>query len=188
MPARKQISREMILAAALTLLKTQGYEAVNIKRLSNALGCSTQPVYLSFSGMDKLREALAPLAAAEFERYMKGGQSEGTIRLYDLRYIRFAKEEPHLFRFLFLRQNAFAETRQALLPMIEAAIAELMDTYRLGHNEADTLHDQLWMHAHGIASMIATHFCDWDMTKAERMLAECRAAFVREYEARDVYK
>lgn len=53
--AKKQVTKEMILTTALKLLREQGYEAVNIKQLAQALGCSTQPVYLSFSGMDQLR-------------------------------------------------------------------------------------------------------------------------------------
>ena len=67
MPAKKQITKDMILGAALKLLKEQGYDAVNIKQLSKELGCSTQPVYLSFSGMEDLRKELLPLAAGEFE-------------------------------------------------------------------------------------------------------------------------
>ena len=68
-------------------------------------------------------------------------------------------------------------------PMIEEAIAGLMDTYHIDHTEADLLHDQLWMHAHGIASMIATNFCDWNMEKVERMLSDSRHAFTQKYEA-----
>lgn len=183
MPAKKQVPREMILAASLKLMKEQGYEAVTIKQLSKELGCSTQPIYLSFSGMEELRKALAPLAVAEFEQYMRGDHADGVIRLYDLRYLQFAREEPRLFRFLFMRPNAFSEIRQVLLPVIERSIAELMETYHIGHDEADTLHDQLWMHAHGIASMIATDFCDWNMKKVERMLLHCRRAFTQKYEA-----
>ena len=100
MPAKKQVPKEKILSAALKLLREQGYEAVNIKQLSKALGCSTQPIYLSFSGMEELRGELTPLAVAEFERYMG---KDGVIRLYSMTYIRFAKEEPRLFRFLFMR-------------------------------------------------------------------------------------
>ena len=44
MPAKKLVTREMILTAALKLLREQGYEAVNIKQLANALNCSTQPI------------------------------------------------------------------------------------------------------------------------------------------------
>ena len=183
MPAKKQITKEMILTASLKLLKEQGYEAVTIKQLAKALGCSTQPIYLSFSGMEELRKALAPLAVAEFEKYMDSDETGGGIRLYDLRYLQFAREEPRLFRFLFMRPNAFSEIRQALMPLIEDSIAELMRTYHIDHDEADTLHEQLWMHAHGIASMIATDFCDWNMEKVKGMLAQCKRAFTQKYEA-----
>ena len=182
MPAKKQITKDMILGAALKLLKEQGYDAVNIKQLSKELGCSTQPVYLSFSGMEDLRKELLPLAAGEFETYMKNSSRDGLINLYDMSYIRFAREEPRLFCFLFMRANAFSEIKQALLPVIERSIGELMNTYHIGHEEADILHDQLWMHAHGIASMIATNFCDWNMEKVGMMLADCRRVFTEKYE------
>ena len=58
-----------------------------------------------------------------------------------------------------------------------------MAAYHIGRKEADILHDQLWMHAHGIASMIATDFCDWNTDKVERMLADCKRAFTRKNEA-----
>lgn len=183
MPAKKQITREMILTAALRILKKQGFEAVNIKRLAKELKCSTQPVYLSFSGMDELREALIPLAVKEFETMMKKNSRDGIIRIYDMEYIHFAKSEPKLFCFLFMRANAFAEIKRTLFPIIEQSITELMDIYHIGHEEADYLHDHLWMHTHGIASMIATDFCDWDMAKVETMLKECKVAFTRKYEA-----
>ncbi len=183
MPAKKQVTKEKILHVALKLLREQGYEAVTIQRLAKTLGCSTQPVYLSFSGMEELRAALIPLAVAEFKTCMKRDSEGGAVRLYDTAYLRFAKEEPRLFCFLFMRSSAFAEIRQALMPMIEQAIEALMAAYHIDHDEADFLHDQLWMHAHGIASMIATDFCGWNMEKAERMLADCRRAFTKKYEA-----
>ena len=182
MPAKKQITKEMILDASLKLLKEQGYASVNIKQLSKELRCSTQPVYLSFSGMEDLRNELLPLAVKEFKNYMKNNSSDGLICLYDINYIHFAKEEPRLFGFLFMRANAFSEIKQALLPVIEQSVQKLMSTYHICYEEADILHDQLWMHAHGIASMIATSFCDWNMKKVSRMLADCKRAFTEKYE------
>ena len=182
MPAKKLITKEMILDAALKLLKEQGYDAVNIKQLSKELGCSTQPVYLSFSGMEDLRNELLPLAVKDFETYMKQNSEDDLIRLYDITYIHFARDEPRLFCFLFMRANAFSEIRQALVPVIEQSVKKLMRTYHISYEEADLLHDQLWMHAHGIASMIATSFCDWDMEKVNRMLTDCKDAFTEKYE------
>lgn len=182
MPAKKQIIRENILKAALKILKEQGFEAVNIKTLAWELKCSTQPVYLSFTGMEELRAALIPMAVKEFEDIMKGYGRNDMICLYGIEYINFAKNEPKLFNFLFMRANAFSEIKRTLLPIIELSVNELMDTYHINHEEADYLHDNLWMHAHGIASMIATDFCDWDMDKVGCMLAECKAAFTGKYE------
>ena len=185
MPAKKQVTKDMILSAALKLLKEQSYEAVNIKQLAKELGCSTQQIYLSFSGMRELRNELVPLAVLEFESRMKSDE-DGVIRLYDMPYIYFAKNEPHLFCFLFMRANAFSEIKRILLPIIDKSVGELMETYQISHEEADLLHDHLWMHAHGIAAMVATKFCDWDMEKVQKMLSECKHTFTEKYEARDV--
>ena len=181
MPAKKQITREMILKAALQLLREDGFDAVNIKSLAKALNCSTQPVYLSFRGMDELRSDLAPMAVDTFEDCMRANSPNEVIHLYGMEYIHFAKTEPRLFCFLFLRANAFVEIKRKLFPIIEESIKELMDDYHISHEEADALHDHLWIHTHGIASMIATSFCDWDMKKVERMLNESRAAFTEQY-------
>ena len=115
---------------------------------------------------------------------MPGGLFRNKINavIYKSIYRIGGREEPRLFRFLFMRPRAFSQLRQALLPMIERSVAALMETYRIGHEEADLLHDQLWMHAHAIAAMIATDFCDWDMAKVERMLDGCRHAFTQQYE------
>lgn len=51
MPAKKQVTKEMILGAALRVLMEGGTEAVNVKSLAAELGCSTQPIYLSFDNI-----------------------------------------------------------------------------------------------------------------------------------------
>lgn len=182
MPAKKLITRDMILNAALVILKKRGYDNINIKELANELKCSTQPIYLSFTGMDELKKELIPMAVDEFENIMKNNNKDGVIRLYDIGYIQFAMNEPRLFNFLFMRANSFEEIKKKILPMIEQSIKELMDIYNISYEEADYLHDNLWMYAHGIAAMVATSFCDWDMSKVKYMLSECRDMFTKRYE------
>lgn len=187
MPAKKQITKDMILNASLNILRQQGYDGVNIKNLAAELKCSTQPVYLSFAGMDDLRNELTFLAVQKFTDIMEQEKKGGKIHLYDIEYVRMAKREPKLFCFLFMRENSFAEIKKMIGPIIEASISEFMDKYDIDHEEADYLHDNLWMHAHGIASMIATDFCDWDMSKVELMLVQCKTAFTGKYEAENVH-
>ena len=181
-PAKKQISREMILSAAFELLRKGGREAVNVKALANRLHCSTQPVYLSFSGMDALRTELGATALQKFAEEMQQMSEDGVIRLYGMQYIQYAMKEKEVFKFLFMRQNSFDEMKQLLRPITEQAIQELMKRYEIDHEEAHYFHDQLWMHTHGIAAMAATEFCQWDMKKVERMLSECELYLGRKYE------
>lgn len=182
MPAKKQITHDMILEVSLKLLKEKGFEAITVKELSKALHCSTQPIYLSFTGMDELRNELIPLAVKEFRTVMEKESPDGAIRLYDRTYIHFAQNAPRLFCFLFMRANAFIQTKRLLFPIIDQSVKEFMALYGISYEEADSLHDHLWMHTHGIASMIATDFCDWNMEKAEHMLTECKEAFLKKYE------
>ena len=182
MPAKKQIKRDMILQAALTLLRRKGFEAVTVKSLAKTLHCSTQPIYLSFASMEELRKELLPMAIETFQHFMKKESQQEQICLFSMEYIQFAKQEPKLFHYLFMRSNAFHEIKQILLPVIEQSIEIFMQDYQISHEEADLLHDHLWMHAHGIATMIATEFCDWDFEKVEHMLNESRKAFTMKFE------
>lgn len=182
MPAKKQITREMILAAAFELLKEGGIEAVNVTALAKRLHCSTQPIYLSFSGIDALREVLRELVVKEFAKEMEQMSGDGVVRLYGMRYVLYAIKEKKVFKFLFMRQNSFEEIKQLMKPITDRAIQDLMNQYGIDYEEAHYFHDQLWMHAHGIASMAATVFCHWDLDKVEKMLNECQIYLGKKYE------
>ena len=156
-----------------TMLEEKGYDSINVKTLAARLGCSTQPIYLSFRNMDDLRQAIANAAVQEFVSFMHE-DNEHAAHLYGMGYIRFAQEHANLFRFLFMRENAYTEMKNALSPIIETAVQNLMSEYGCSHEKAEWIHDQLWMHSHGIASMIATGFCDWDMEKVSRMVKEAQ--------------
>lgn len=182
MPAKKQVTKEKILSAALELLRKGGIEAVNVKMLAQKLNCSTQPIYLSFPGMNELRTELTAKAVEFFVQEMKNAGASSP-NLFGMSYIHFAMTEKELFHYLFMRPNALSEIKESLVPMMERSISELMERYHINHAEADYLHDQLWMHTHGIASMIATDFCLWDPGKIADMLNECRICFTQKYEA-----
>lgn len=182
MPAKKRITKEMILTASINLLRKGGMEAISIKALANALHCSTQPIYLSFANMEELRKETSRYAVEIFVKEIQALCGENNVHLYGLSYVAFAKKDPKLFQFLFMRENAFTELKDALRPIIDASINELMGKFQISREEADILHDQLWVHTHGIAAMIVTGFCHWDMNKACQMIQNCEEALTQKYE------
>ena len=73
MPAARRISRDEIIDAAVEVLRDGGFSAVNARSVAKKLGCSAQPIYLSFKSMDELKTALTERAI--------GGRDGGGSRL-----------------------------------------------------------------------------------------------------------
>src|SRR5947207_9265011 len=58
MRSSESSGRQAILDAALRLLRDEGPEAMRVRRVAAAAGCSTMGVYTHFGGKDGLTEAL----------------------------------------------------------------------------------------------------------------------------------
>lgn len=175
MPAKKQVPKDMILSAATDLFRQDGMAAVSITGLARRLGCSTQPIYLSFSGMDELKAALRVEVKQYFFRRMDMTpleQADLSFAVQGLRYIQFAKEEPEIFQFLFMRKKGYAEMKADLLPVMDKAISQITERLHITPEEAHDFYDQLWVYLHGIAAMTANSYCEWDMEKVQGMATQ----------------
>ena len=107
MPTQK-ITREMIVEAAFELAREQGMEAVQVKAVAAALGCSVQPVYGYCGSMEGLKELVTERAGRELREYVEA-RLDPADRFASLgrAYAAFAKEEPHLYRLWFLRPRRY---------------------------------------------------------------------------------
>ena len=103
MPARAKVTKEMIVDAAFAIAREAGVERINARTVSERLHCSTQPVMYHFATMEALKRtvyAKADLYHSEYLMNMKKPPKGAALGI-GMNYIRFAIEEPHLFRFLF---------------------------------------------------------------------------------------
>ena len=71
MPAKKQITKDAIIKAAIDIVREHGIDAVNVRSLAKKLKCSTQPIYLSFKGMDELKQELIKSAEKAYDKYIE---------------------------------------------------------------------------------------------------------------------
>jgi len=99
--------------------------------------------------------------------------------------IRFAREEPNLFRLLFLRRRDTAE-----FPPTENHSADIRrairETFSLTDAQADELHRHLWIYVHGLCTLIVMGVNDIPDTEAARLLGEvCRALLIAQRGPRD---
>lgn len=108
MPPKVKITKEMIIESSFQIIREEGYESLNARRIAETLGCSTQLVLYHFKTMDEIREEVYQIADNYHTRYIMPEEQSATNPLLKLglNSIRFGYEESNLFCFLF-QSNKF---------------------------------------------------------------------------------
>lgn len=86
-------------------------------------------------------------------------------------YIQFARDERELFKLLFMRDRSgerIEEDREAIRPQLNI----IMKNLGVSEDEANMFHLELWVYVHGIATMIATSYLEWDEDFVSRTLTD----------------
>lgn len=173
MPPRIKITKDDIIEKTLDLIRAGGEAAINTRSIAAALNCSTQPIFSNFSSMEELYEAVICRA---YERYLKFLQAEAEsgkypkYKAFGMAYIRFAKEERELFKFLFMRDRK-GEDLISTSDMRESADL-IVEATGMSLQEAELLHFEMWTCVHGIATMIATSFLDFEWEEISNMVTD----------------
>lgn len=161
--ARKiQISKEVILEAALKLLIRDGYSSINIKTLSREIGCSTQPLVWHFDNMEGLRRALADYALMYANEKMCPS-ADGAVNAFaqtGQAYIKMALDEPNLFRFVFLNESGCYPAGNAKMLTEDDDNTELIQRIakelQISEQTAGQYFQNTLIYTHGLASFAAT--------------------------------
>ena len=171
MPPKTRVTAEMILDAAVEVARQSGFENINARTVSGQLHCSTQPVMYHFSTIDRLKKAAYKRVDHLHSEYMINTlPGQDPILGIGLNYIRFAVEEPQLFRFLF--QSGYAEEND-LLGMVDSeglapVLAAMQEGAGLSMEKSRDVFITVALFAHGYASLIANNHLEFD----EKLIAE----------------
>lgn len=184
MPPKIKFTREEILAAAVELTREQGLSAVTARAVGERLGASARPIFTAFQNMEELQEEVVRAARALYNQYVAAGlRQTPAFKGVGTQYIRFAAEEPQLFRLLFMSEQAEKPQVDGVLPMIDenypAIRRSLQTAYDLTAQDADWLYRHIWLYTHGIAAACATHLCRFSAEDISRMLTETFASLLR---------
>lgn len=183
MPARKIISKDAILNAAFGLVREEGMNALNMRTLAKRCNCSTQPIYLSFKGAEELKCELAAKITEAFYGFLEKEIASGKYPEYKavgMGYIMFAAEEPELFKFLFMRKRFNKGDFES--DSFDKATFMIMKNYGLYSDDAYKLHTEMWLFVHGIATMVATGYLDWDLEKVSVMVSDVFLGLTKNFE------
>ncbi len=173
MPPKAKVTREQIVDAALSLARRAGPEAVNARAVAAELGCSTQPVFSYYDSMGALQRDVLAAAGTVAQGYMDPANEPGypPYKAVGMGYIRFAMEEPALFRWLYMRDRS-GEPAADDRAENAAVIRLIAEKTGLGPDDAWLFHLEMWLFVHGLAATAATKYVDWDRPLISSMLTD----------------
>lgn len=161
MPPKPKYTKEEIVAAAFDLTREKGIDAVVAREVGNRLNTSSSPIFTVWSSMDELKEDVRKLAKERYREYMKDiFDYSPSFKEYGMRCVRFATEEPNLFRLLFLTKreehSPYVRFKQEFESIFIPLVEEIMSQFGLSQSDAEDLLSQMIIFANGIAEYVLT--------------------------------
>lgn len=162
--------RAQVLRAARRIVLKEGFAALTMRKIADAIEYAPGTIYLYFES----RDAIAfELCRAGFEAFLAALLPAGSIadpveRLHELgrRYIRFGLENPETYRLIFMddpkyASSVFQEDAEApdspgmrALGLLVSIFSELREAKRLAIDaEPHALAEMIWAAVHGIVSI-----------------------------------
>lgn len=162
MAPKNKFTTEEMVAAALRVVRAKGIDGLTAKTMAGELGTSTQPVFTGFGSMDGLKAEVYAAAVRVYDGYTTAGLKE-TIPFLGVgrQYIRFAREEPELYRLLFLTRVREYSAMESMRHLQEHVRPTLMEVYRITAGEADFYFRDLWLVVHSLSTLIVTGDCPY---------------------------
>lgn len=173
MAPKSKFTKEEMVAAALRVVRSRGIDRLTAKTMADALGTSTQPIFTGFGSMEGVRQAVYAAAIRVYDDYTNAGlQRETPFLGVGMQYIRFAQEEPELYRLLFLARAQTQErhTTTSMRHLQEKVCPMLMSIYHITAEEAEFYFRNLWLVVHSLSTLIVTGDCPYNQQEIEQIL------------------
>lgn len=173
--------RSALLEAGLRLLRERSVDDLGLRELAREVGVSPAAIYRHFPDKAALRSALAReglerLAAAQRRATRAAGGGRAGFLASGLTYVRFAVDNPALFRLVFSAASA-CDPLEAQLDQVSTAMRGLRQDIEAllpaelpaAARKAAALH--AWALAHGIAQLVLDGQIPADWRLIERVLS-----------------
>lgn len=158
-PPKTKYTKEKILDAAFEILHQKGWEHVSARTIARFLNASTMPLYSVLSSMKELEKRLRSRAFEKLMEYQLKAYTENPYLNSAVGYVVFAREQPHLFRFLFFERPKDMDAGELhdLRRHLPKGLQDLpIDAYfgRISAREWDRVMLNAWIFTHGLAVLI----------------------------------
>ena len=167
--------RAAVIAAGLERLAEGDGAELGLRALARDVGVSATALYRHFPDKEALLDALADeglrrLGALQAQAWLKAGGGVAGFKATGIAYVRFAHDEPALFRLSFTRQMAGrkegGDGGEVAYNLLRAGVGEALP----GAANVDTAATHAWALVHGLAMLILDRRIDWDEAKVAEVV------------------
>lgn len=184
MPRKPKFTREEVLDSAFEVARESGVEAVTAAGVAANMGYTGSSLFTHFDSMEEIRAEVYGRAKAMVMEYFLGCMEyQPAFKEMGLRWVRFAKEEPQLYRMLFLgkEKNILKEFDKVLNPMKK----EVQKEFGLSGEDAAELISGCITQANGISAFIINGSGDYTDEEIGRYLSNTCLGMVLLFKTRD---
>lgn len=159
MPPTVRFTRDAVLHAACQLMRREGMEALNARAIAKELGGSTQPIFRLFTNMEDLHRELILYVARQFQAHAEADMAQSDSPYIQLctTYLLYGRDEPELFKLLFMRDRV-SEGQYSAQTNFDLAFNIIKKETPLDDETALRFFERTWLFIHGLAVCIATKY------------------------------
>ncbi len=184
MPPKVKFLKEEIVEAALSVVRKKGADALTARAVAGELGVSTRPLFTYYDTVDELRRDVYEAAKDIHRKRIRRGLGEKIPFLgVGREYLSFAREEPELYRLLYLtRPDGAAGGAMDSLAMSQELVREsIMRIYNVDAKTADCYYRDLWLVVFAFATLIVTNDCPYTDEQMSAVLSEISLSVCKAY-------
>lgn len=184
MPPKVKFTSNEIIEAAVKITRTKGIAAVTAREVGRALGVSSRPLFTYFDTVEELKREVYIYAKNLYKEYVENGlKAEIPFLGVGQQYLRFAKDEPNLYKYLFLTppDGVRGGVMEGLKLSQDLARESLMRIYNMDADTADKYFRDLWLVAYGFTTMIAIGECPYTDEQISAIFTEFSLSICKAY-------
>ena len=179
MPPKVLFTKGQIVDAAFQLLRTEGLDSLTARRLADQLKCTVRPIYTHFSSMESLRDEVLLLAGRYTIEFLLKDHHEKPRLSLGIGYLRLAREEPEIFRAVYLTRNTGLDYESDRINPLLEKLRKDTDLHDLSEDSLHRVNDRLWIYTHGLSTLLATGALQMPLTDAAAQLDEVGKELIR---------
>lgn len=174
LPARRKIQKKDIIQESVSIVAKEGINALNARKIAKKLGCSTQPLFYIYENMDDLKKDVMNEIVKIFDiEVLKSETGQLEYKDIGINYIRFAKEEPELFKIMFNRKiNEGAFDFIDLTGSAKTILETISKQTGMSNEDAKQFHLRMWLYVNGIASLAANQTVEFNDEEIAELLKD----------------